>query len=482
MDWSQAKRILVVCPKHGHVLQRKLDLNLVKRHAVSLGAQLALVTRDAETRFFARQIDIPVFGNLHRAQNADWISTRPKEFTMQRNSDYAKLEKLRQDLRARTPAWLEHPVIRVLCLSLSVVALFSLAGFILPGATITIAPQVENQSMVFDIIADPSTTMINYSSGSVPTYILEAVVDGQDMINSSGMVIFPDKPATGSLRFSNISDHNVTIPAGTIVTTQGRNPIRFISTSNIDYVIKPNQSLILEAQAMKPGLSGNLPKNRLVVIEGILGSDLSVTNLSPTHGGTQKTVSSPSAQDLDTLHRRLLNRLEQAALLEMHSHLPEGDTIITPTLTVIETIEETSFPDVGEPGNNLNLSVQVRFQSQVVSDDTLHRLVEPIMDSYTPEGYLAMANTLSFSHPDQPTVMDDGKAQWTINATRKIKADIPGTQVIERTSGVPVAQAIERLSTSLPLSEQAQISLVPSWWPRLPWLGMRIEVIQKEGQ
>ncbi|MFZ2096137.1 MAG: baseplate J/gp47 family protein, partial [Anaerolineales bacterium] len=297
MDWSQAKRILVVWPKHGHVLQRKLDLNLVKRHAVSLGAQLALVTRDAETRFFARQIDIPVFGNLHRAQNADWISTRPKEFTMQRNSDYAKLEKLRRDLRARTPAWLEHPLIRVLCLSLSVVALFSLAGFIFPGATITIAPQVENQSMVFDIIADPSTTMINYSSGSVPTYSLEAVVDGQDTISSSGMVIFPDKPAMGILRFSNISDHNVTIPAGTIVTTQGRNPIWFISTSNIDNVIKPNQSLILEAQAMKPGLSGNLPKNRLVVIEGILGSDLSVTNLAPTHGGTQKTVSSPSAQD-----------------------------------------------------------------------------------------------------------------------------------------------------------------------------------------
>jgi hypothetical protein len=482
MDWSQARYILLVWPKKGVVLQRKLDLTLLRQHAISLGTQLALVTKDAQVRFFARQVNLPVFSNLQQAQSTDWSNTQPKEFTMDRNSQYARLEKLRQDFTERTPSWREHPATRVLCLSICVIALFSLAGFILPGATITITPKVESQSMIFDIIADPSITMINYSTGSLPTYNLEAVVGGQETISSSGTVPFPDQPARGNLSFSNKSNQDITIPAGTIVATQGRNPIRFIITSSIDRIVGPNQTVVLEAQAMKPGLSGNLPKNRLVVFEGVLSSTLSVTNLSPTTGGTQKIAPAPSIQDEETLRQRLLTRLEQAALGEMQTRLADDDRIITPTLTLIDTKTEVYFPERGEPGNQLKLSMEVRFQAQVVSSETLHQLVEPIMDSYTPKGYLAVPHTLAFSQPDRLSLMVDGKAHWTINATRKIRADIPGTQVIESLTGIPSAQAAERLSTSFPLAEQAQIILTPSWWPRLPWLGMRIEVIQSENQ
>jgi hypothetical protein len=482
MDWSQAGHILLVWPKHGQVLQRKLDLNLVRHHAITLGSMLALVTIDAEVRFYARQLGIPVFGDLQMAQNADWSMTQPEEFTSRRYSTHAKLEHLNQENLAHSPPWLEHPAIRVLCLSLSVIALFSLAILILPGATITITPQVEIQSMAVDITADPSTAMINYSTGSVPTYRLEAVVEGQESIASSGTIIFADKPAKGKLSFTNISDQELTIPAGTIVSTAGSNPIRFITTSNTEEIIKPDQSVILEAQAMKPGLSGNLPANRLEAIEGDMGAYLSVTNSSPTSGGTQETVSSPSAQDLETLRERLFSRLKQTALEEIQSRLPEGDMIITPTLTISNTIAETSFPGIGEPGNDLKLSMQLKFQAQAISMDTLQHLAEPIMDSYIPEGFLPTAKSIVFSQSSQATLMEDGKAYLTIDAKRKIIADIPGAQVGERITGVPVTQAVERLTTSFPLSERAQISLSPGWWPRLPFLAMRIKVLQTENQ
>ena len=47
IKWSQADRILLVWPARGKILNRKLDLLLLKRQSIAQGAQLALVTRDA---------------------------------------------------------------------------------------------------------------------------------------------------------------------------------------------------------------------------------------------------------------------------------------------------------------------------------------------------------------------------------------------------------------------------------------------------
>jgi hypothetical protein len=50
LGWKQTGRILLVWPRKGHVLTRRLDLVLLARHTASLGAQLALITRDPQVR------------------------------------------------------------------------------------------------------------------------------------------------------------------------------------------------------------------------------------------------------------------------------------------------------------------------------------------------------------------------------------------------------------------------------------------------
>ena len=66
MGWAKAGRILLVWPERGRVVTRRLDLTLIQRLCSALGAQLALVTRDPQVRFHARQLLIPVFWNLKR--------------------------------------------------------------------------------------------------------------------------------------------------------------------------------------------------------------------------------------------------------------------------------------------------------------------------------------------------------------------------------------------------------------------------------
>jgi hypothetical protein len=480
MDWSQARHILLVCPAHSQVLKRKLDLKVLRQHAIALGSQLAVVTDNAWEKFYAHQVGLPVFSNILEAQNSEWEAQQSGNYLVKMKSRYAYLDKLRQELIPSAPTWWDQPVVRVVCLCVSLLAFFSLVGFIIPGATITISPIVESQTMLFEIVTDPSTTMINYSNGSVPAYILETVVESEGVIHASGTVDFPDQTAKGNLTFSNTSDKNILIPVGTIVKTQGTNPIKFITTSNQETTVEPEQTVVLEAQAMSPGLSGNLAKNQLVVIEGPLASSISVTNPSATTGGTQEQVPAPNSNDQASLHKQLLSQLEQAALEKMQTQIGEGDWIISPTLELVQTVSEIYFPEVGEPANDLKLNMIVRFQIQVVSDQTLHLFVEPVMDAYTPNGTIEISNSLVLTQTDRPILMNGGNAQFKIKATRTIKAEIVKNQIIQDILGAPVNLAVERLSASLPLADKAQINLIPSWWPRLPWLGMRIEVIQPD--
>ena len=478
MAWSQARRILLVWPERGRVLHQQLDLTLISRHAEHVGAQLALVTHDPEVTFFARQFGIPTFDNPRTAQDAPW-KHRPRRVgrspVIFRQSD---LVALKSTNHSKVPAWLDHPVTKLVCLVMSMLALFSLSIFILPSAKITLSPKVESQSMVFDLTADPAASAINYSAGSLPVYHQDAIIEGHAMIAATGSILIPDKIATGILRFTNKSKQTISIPGGTTVSTIGIDPIRFITAPLNDVNLEPNKSITLAARAIMPGPSGNLSANKLVVLEGVMGQYLTVTNPDAMNGGTEASVPSPSNQDMSDLRRHLLSKLLQDAMVEMQPVLPVDDILITPTITSVETLAETAFPSIGEPGGQLEISIRVKVRAQVVSGENLHNLILPVMDSYTPQGFLAIAQSLEITQMSSPTLGQDGKTHWAIQASRKLQAVVTQAQVAELISGRTMLQASDRLSSALPLAKNADIIMAPGWWPRLPFLTMRIEVLQ----
>jgi hypothetical protein len=234
------------------------------------------------------------------------------------------------------------------------------------------------------------------------------------------------------------------------------------------------------ARSIAPGTVGNLSQDSLVAIEGELGLEASVTNPYATHGGTNAFVPTPTMQDLRLLQESLVDKLKQAALLELQSNLASGDTMISPSLKSVEVLDKTISPAVGEPGRELNLSLRLRFQSQVVKVEVLNNLVAPILDANIHPGYSPIDNTMWLTLISPPMIGVDGNAHWTVQAQRKLKADIPADQSINLINGLSIPQAQELLEHSLPLAEQAQIRLSPNWWPRLPFLPMRIQLSQPE--
>src|SRR5258705_11957594 len=114
MSWAKTPRILLVWPKYEKVTLRQVDLKVLQRHALSLGAQLGLVTRTRRVREDAEALKIPVFESTGQAQRVAW--PRPRH-TRTRITIHAPRKDLREQ-REQFPVgeepdeWSPHPILR----------------------------------------------------------------------------------------------------------------------------------------------------------------------------------------------------------------------------------------------------------------------------------------------------------------------------------------------------------------------------------
>lgn len=109
--------------------------------------------------------------------------------------------------------------------------------------------------------------------------------------------------AQGVLLFSieKEAETDLYIPQGCVCSTQGENPVRFVTTRG-DMIKKGNKSLYLHAQAVNAGSGSNAAKDTVTVIVTPPAGISRVTNPSSMDGGMD-------AEDDDTLRRRVLEHI-----------------------------------------------------------------------------------------------------------------------------------------------------------------------------
>jgi hypothetical protein len=161
----------------------------------------------------------------------------------------------------------------------------------------------------------------------------------------------------------------------------------------------------------------------------------------------------------------------------LQASLPEGDLALLPTLSLADTLEETYLPAEGQPGAQLDLTLQLEFQALVVLAQDLQALVTPVLNASQPAGFVVLPGTLNIKAQTSPQQDAEGAVRWTLYASRLLQAEILPAQAIALALGQPASQASLRLSEALPLAAPPELHLFPSWWPRLPFLPFRISVI-----
>lgn len=509
MSWAKGGRILLVWPVRGHPLNRRLDLRLLQRAASRLGAQLALVSQDSEVRYHAPRLGIPVFRTLRKAQNAAWRLPRrfrtvetpvlpgavvpvpalsPAATEVQDEAPAAARQlSPAERLRAARPKPAEMdlpPAARLIYFLLGVLALLAIAAVLVPSAAITITPQTQVQEMMIDVWAQPGAA-ISEVEGSLPARWITTRVEGRDQMPAGGKMLIADRAALGEVEFTNLTELEVTVPAGTVVLMTGDKRMRFETLRSGSLSAGPGSTSLIPVRALDPGPAGNLPANSLTAIEGSLGVQVSASNPQPTHSGSARSIPAPTAADRLRLAERLGANLEQNALAEFRSRVEPGDLLIVESLQLESVVEESYLPAEGLPSDRLSLSRRLDYRALVVAAADLERLSASIFDKNLPEGFAAAPDSLlveAVTSPQlDPTSSEAPRYRWTMHAVRRIVARIPQAQAVGLALGRSPDSARRTLQEGLHLEAPPEIRLLPDWWPRLPALPFRIEVTSQIG-
>jgi len=479
LSWAKTPRILLVWPKYEKVTLRQVDLKVLQRHALSLGAQLGLVTRARRAREDAEALGIPVFVSTGQAQRLAWPKARRRRWPRRAPRKNLR-DRRREQAQAGEAAWRAIPALRVGSFAVGVLAVLILVALFIPHAQVTLQPESKLQSVVLPVSASPAVGSV-FITGNIPAHELRTVVDGEQTITVTGEGIIPQSKAKGVALFRNLTQQVVTVPAGTVVRSADVERIRFVTTREGVVDAGVGETLELPIEAIEGGRAGNIEAEAVNTVEGRLGLLLSVTNPEPLLGGREVASVQASEADRERAKSLLMKKLESDARNGLADEIGSGDILFEDTFGVSQILSEVYDPPAGAVGSTLTLTMQVEYSILYASASDLAELAALALNASLPLGFRAASasDAIIVTPVSVPSSSDNGSTRWTVRAERKIVQQINAAAVSQMIQGVGSRKAQTQLEKNFPLAGSPEIDLSPSWWPWVPIVPFRISVVTR---
>jgi hypothetical protein len=293
---------------------------------------------------------------------------------------------------------------------------------------------------------------------------------------STGEVPVPQTKAEGVVTFRNLTENEVNIPLGTVLTSTGLPGVRFLTTEQGDLSEGLNATIEVPVQAESAGAAGNVEAETILAIEGNLGLLVAVTNEEATSGGRDRIEKAATEKDLAQLREDLLDDLEQQARQDMEDMLKAGDQIFPDTLAVEQILSETYDPPLGQPSRKVRLDISVEFTVSYASGDDLTELASTVLNASQPDGYVSRNTPLTFDALNAAQTNSEGITRWAVRVSRPLEKKVDTGKIIPLVQGRSMAIAKMHLEDNLDLSTPPEIQLTPDWWPWLPLIPFNITV------
>ncbi len=274
LSWAKTPRILLVWPKYEKVTLRLLDLKVLQRHADSLGAHLGLVTRRANVRRDAESLGIPVFKSTSAAQKNLWPDSAPRTQRIPKNPRQ-DLRTMRDSVYQKEAAWRTSLLGRVLTFTVGVMAVLAVAAIFIPRAAVTLYPESQTQSVTIPVNASLLTESV-LLTGDIPARTLSVTVNAEQTLAVTNEISLPNSKAKGVVRFTNLGQDEVEIPAGTVISTVDL--IRYITLNDTLLPAGVDEFVEVKIAALEAGSRGNAVPDSISIIEGLLALSATVTN------------------------------------------------------------------------------------------------------------------------------------------------------------------------------------------------------------
>ncbi|MFN8375153.1 MAG: hypothetical protein U0694_20045 [Anaerolineae bacterium] len=498
LAFMRGQRVLLIWPEDGTVLTRKLDLVLLQREAMRRAIQIAFVTHDPEVVKHARELNISTFETIGASERGRWKRARSKVFVGrdQKPKDELPQDELKEAASRVVNETAEDdapPSRRGGCLlrivlALVLIAMILGAAYVVgPRAVVTIVLNRETIPVEVQIVADPQAGNVAIENAVVPALTLRVEIEETGTIETTGIEDSDDILATGSVVFINQTDREITIPAGTTISTSAGTPILFQTTS--DAVISAGRGNQLEVaiQAMPSagGSAGNVSEGMINTVIGALSADLTVRNIAPTAGGDSREVHVVTEDDQTRLLAIVRQQLQARAFTAMSSNLTENQIIIVETLHIAEEQPEwTTFDaDVGDISDNLTLTMRAVVEAAALDTQLMRQIALARLSSQLPRGRSILPDTVDFEVGSLLSIDEQGRITVNVTGSAEVVEQVDTALLQERLAGRSIADAQQYLVTEIDVADGGlpQIIITPDFLPSLPLLSSRIEIILQDG-
>lgn len=472
----QSPRILLIFPWEFRKFPRRVDLIELNRAAKQIGAEFAIVSQNEITRELAKGLAIPVFSTIEQAEQSTWPSSsiqlnqphQPKGFEgllQQRDAAYPKTK---EQFKNRS-----YIFRLILLLTVMLTAVLML---LVPSASVTVYPETKMQTVEFPVRASEEVKQVSLA-GLLPAKRLSFDLTAEKSGTSTGSVDVGFTKARGIVKIHNLTPDPITLPIGTHFSTSSERDIKFSLVE--DLVIPPGEGGIQgTVEAVLPGEEGNVSSGEVTFVEGTAGALLEVNNEEPFSGGQTQRLPAPTELDYLRLRAKILDELNQNALVKGASLFPYGEHSIPESLRFEEIIHEERSVPVGEISDTLMMTITARFSILGYSESDFVDLVDQVISTAIPVGYHLAENSIRIAPFTIDRLSEQGEAMWTVNASGKIVKNYSVEDLKKAIRSKRNLKAVEIIDEMLPHEFSARVTPFVSWWPWLPILTERITIVE----
>ena len=427
--------------------------------------RIAVVSSDPRARSIAGSVHLPAYGSLGSLEREELDPTEQLG-APQRAALAGVVTGRRTSSRG-----VRRRTLGILASAGGAIAI--LLAVVVPSATVAVAAAATP-------MPSATLTLRAGAGGDMSAQPLTATISAKVTGTATG-TRNEDIKATGSVRFTNQTTDDITIPKGTVIqTAAGSDRIQFATSetktlprSIILGITLASGQIDIGVEAVVGGPAGNVNANRIIVSNR---SVYAVTNPLPTTGGNTKKIPVIRAEDYTaaTAKASVDRALADAAndqKLRWKAQLT-GDAVVyvgTPTLTSQGALADV----VGREVATFDIPVGATVQGFAVAGNEPARTAIERYRAMAGEGNVLDERSVQFGGITTPAVADNG-VTWKLVASGQQSVRLTKEQVGRAVAGRSLSDARAVLQgQGLRVTD---ITVAPSWWPRMPLLDARITV------
>ncbi|MBN1658044.1 MAG: baseplate J/gp47 family protein [Anaerolineae bacterium] len=489
LEGAQARRVMLVVPRHSTLFREPLNLRILRRYAANLALDVALVTRDSRTRRLAKEEGVPVLFSVRGGRGGRWRLRAPHRNPAQQ-AVAARVERLRAG--RSDPGYGDAVIVwsgrafGLLLFAGLLVLVLAMAAFLIPEAQVTLVPYREVVQVSLSLRADPEVEKASLEDLTVPARLIEVEIDANDSVPTASTRDAPDALATGTITFINQGGTPIDVEAGIIVRTATGTTVRFKTIAPVSLPGGAGQTVTAEIEALAPGPSGNVPAATITEVETpALRGKVRVTNEQPTSGGGVRQVGYVTRADMDRLKAQVLQQVQQRAFAELQAQLQEQEFLPAESM-IVEILAEDYDQFLDAEADTLGLQMRVVASGTAVDRANANLMAYEALKQRIPVTYEIQSQEISFTLDEEAVTMDGRSVLIEVTASAPLVVEVDKGEVRSAIAGLDAGEATAVLTDSFSLDAPPVVQIMPEWikrWEwldRVPYLPFRIQVVVLE--